>query len=55
VLNSHYPGVVTVTDAMFEPDSDLIDKLVRRLIFPSGSKINRMENVTLTGFTGLYG
>jgi quercetin dioxygenase-like cupin family protein len=53
VLNSQNPGVVTVADALFEPDSDLIQKLVRRLISPSGSKVNRMENVTLAGFKGL--
>jgi hypothetical protein len=39
---------------LVKPDSDLINKLVRRLIFPSGSKINSMENVTLVGFTVLY-
>lgn len=54
VLNSQNPGVVKVIDAMFEPHSDSVDKLVRRLFFLSGSKVNRMENVTLAGFTGLY-
>jgi quercetin dioxygenase-like cupin family protein len=54
VFNSQNPGVVRVADAMFEPHSDSVDKLVRRLIFHSGSKVNRMKNVTLAGFAGLY-
>ena len=53
MFNSQNPGVVTVIDVMFEPNSDLIQKLVRRLISPSESKVNRMENVTLAGFKGL--
>ncbi|XP_075662387.1 germin-like protein subfamily 3 member 4 [Castanea sativa] len=52
VLNSQNPGVVTLSGAMFGPDSDnVLDKLVRQLISLSGSKHNGVGNMTLAGFS----
>ncbi|KAK9985080.1 hypothetical protein SO802_034605 [Lithocarpus litseifolius] len=52
VLNSQNPAVVTLTGAMFGPDSDnVLDKLVRQLISLSGSKLNGVGNMTLAGFS----
>uniref|UniRef100_A0A5B7B948 Germin-like protein n=1 Tax=Davidia involucrata TaxID=16924 RepID=A0A5B7B948_DAVIN len=48
VLNSHNPGVVSISDAMFAGDSAAIQMLMRRLISLSSTmEVDGVENVTL--------
>ena len=49
VLNSQNPGVVSITDAMFEFDSDAVKVLMGRLISTTPG-MNTMQNVTSHGF-----
>ena len=53
VLNSQNPGMVSVTDAMFEPESDAIKMLIGRIISTTLGA-NLMQNVTLDGFHHLW-
>ncbi|KAK1567491.1 hypothetical protein Q3G72_012777 [Acer saccharum] len=48
VLSSQNPGVVSISDAMFEPDFNVINKLVRKFI--SVSADNHIPNVTFQSF-----
>lgn len=46
VFNSQNPGVVSISDAMFEPKLDVIDKLTKRFI------THHIRNATLKSLTG---
>ncbi|KAK3183298.1 hypothetical protein Dsin_030584 [Dipteronia sinensis] len=48
VLSSQNPGVISINDAMFQPDFNVINKLVRKFI--SLSADNHIPNVTFQSF-----
>lgn len=47
VLNSQNPGVVSIVDAIFGSDSDMLEKLVRRMRSLLAAEIGHMRNVTM--------
>lgn len=50
VMNSQNPGVVKIADAMFEPDQDMINKLVRKIKYVAALEVNGIQNATVAGF-----
>ncbi|XWS51532.1 hypothetical protein CRYUN_Cryun12cG0184100 [Craigia yunnanensis] len=54
VLNSQNPGVVSIGGAMFETDSELIDKITRRLISVPASELKHISNTSLAKFSRIH-
>ncbi|XP_077227538.1 germin-like protein 11-1 isoform X3 [Tasmannia lanceolata] len=49
VLNSQNPGVMRLADAMFLTDSDVLQKLMKKMIGLSAMELGHMKNTTLMG------
>ncbi|XP_022737016.1 germin-like protein subfamily 3 member 4 [Durio zibethinus] len=54
VLNSQNPGVVSISGAMLETNSELIDNITRRLISVPPSELKRISNTSLAKFSRIH-
>ncbi|XP_007038193.2 PREDICTED: germin-like protein subfamily 3 member 4 [Theobroma cacao] len=54
VLNSQNSGVVSIAGALFETNSELIDKITRKLISVPVSELKHIRNATLAKFSRIH-
>ncbi|XVE56471.1 hypothetical protein DITRI_Ditri04bG0012800 [Diplodiscus trichospermus] len=54
VLNSQNPGVVSISGAIFETNSELIDKITRKMSSIPASELEHIRNATLPKFSRIH-